>query len=259
MTSAGSVTFDFTSKTVVVTGGTSGIGLQTAIDFADAGANVVIAGRDAERIRTALEQLPESRVIGVETDVADPAQVHNLIAETIDRFGSLDVVVSNAALYISGEITDVSTADWEALRATNIDGLFHLAKAALPELEKTSGTFLVTSSVSGLRGDWGAAIYNASKGAGALFVQSLALDWGPRGVRVNAVAPSVTNTPIVEGITTNPKLKAHVEERIALGRIAEPNDISPVLMFLASDAARYINGVILPVDGGTSASTGQAR
>ncbi|WP_250008277.1 SDR family NAD(P)-dependent oxidoreductase [Actinoplanes sp. M2I2] len=251
-------TFDFTGKVVLVTGGGSGIGLQIAKDFVRAGADVIIAGRTRSRLDAALTELGP-RATATTVDIGDGDAVREVVAAIIGRHGRLDVVVSNAASYIPGDITAITPADWEQLRRTNIDGFFHLAQAALPELARTGGSFVATSSVSGLRGDWGSAIYNASKGAVSLFVQALALDWGAKGVRVNAVAPSITNTEPVAGVTGDEALRRQFEARVPLGRIAETDDISPVVLFLASDAARYVNGVILPVDGGTSASTGQAR
>jgi len=113
--------------------------------------------------------------------------------------------------------------------------------------------------VSGERGDWGQAAYNATKAAISNFVRSLALDWGAEGVRLNAVAPAFTLTELTEGVGRDPESLAPLVNRIALGRPGEPEDVAPAVLFLASDAARYVTGVVLPVDGGTSASTGQAH
>jgi meso-butanediol dehydrogenase/(S,S)-butanediol dehydrogenase/diacetyl reductase len=156
-------------------------------------------------------------------------------------------------------ITEITDEQWAQQRTTNIDSLFFLAREVLPLLERTGGTLVAVSSVSGLRGDWGQSAYNATKGAISLFVRSLALDRGTRGVRVNAVVPALTRTAPVESVTENPDLRAKAENRVALGRISEPEDIAPPVLFLASEAAGYITGVVLPVDGGTSASTGQAH
>lgn len=251
--------FDFTDKVVVVTGGATGIGFQVATDFAASGATVIIAGRSEDKLRAAATALGSKNVTTVRTDVTDREQVKNLIETTVADHGGIDVVISNAAQFVPGDITDITVDDWNNLRATNIDGLFHLAQHSLPVLAERRGSFIATSSVSGLRGDWGLSVYNASKGAVSLFVQSLALDWGPKGVRVNAVAPSATKTESLAMITENDSIRTQFESRVALGRLAETHDISPAFLFLASDAARYINGVILPVDGGTSASNGQAR
>ncbi|GAA5186830.1 SDR family oxidoreductase [Rugosimonospora acidiphila] len=250
--------FDFTGQVVLITGGGSGIGLQIARDFADAGAHVVIAGRSQARLDAA-RALLGANASAASTDVGDAAQVDELIEAIIRDHGHLDVVVSNAASFIPGDVTAVDPEDWELSLRTNLSGFFHLAKATLPHLAATGGSFIATSSVSGLRADWGMPVYNAAKGAVSLFIQALALDWGAKGVRVNAIAPSLTNTEPVAAFTGDPGLRAQSEARVALGRIAETDDISPVVLFLASDAARYVNGVILPVDGGTSASNGQAR
>lgn len=251
-------TYDFTGQVVLITGGGSGIGLQVASDFVDAGAHVVIAGRDRARLEAARERLGAAAT-AVATDVGDSDAVNALVEAVIRDRGGIDIVVSNAASFIPGDVTVVERADWDQSVRTNLDGFFYLAKAVLPHLAASGGSFIATSSVSGLRADWGMPVYNAAKGAVSLFVQALALDWGPRGVRVNAVAPSLTSTEPVAAITGDPTLRSQAEARVALGRIAETGDISPVVLFLASDAARYVNGVILPVDGGTSASNGQTR
>jgi meso-butanediol dehydrogenase/(S,S)-butanediol dehydrogenase/diacetyl reductase len=253
------LTFNFSDKIVMVTGGGSGIGLAIADQFARASATVVIAGRSQERLDNALRTLPAGRVSAVGADVGDPADVERLINGIIERYGRLDIVVSNAAVIVSGEILDVSASDWEALRQTNIDGFFYLAKTTLPLLEQSQGTFIAISSVSGLAGDWKLAVYDATKGAVSQFVRALALDWGRRGVRVNAVAPSLIRTDPVAAVTSDPRLVAKFEDRVALGRLGEVEDVAPAVLFLASDAARYITGVMLPVDGGTTASNGQAR
>ncbi|GGG24462.1 3-oxoacyl-ACP reductase [Rhodococcoides trifolii] len=251
--------FDFTDNIVIVTGGASGIGLQVSTDFVRSGAHVVIVGRDQRKLDAARAGLPAGSVTTVRADISDQNQVRDLVDSTVRDHGGIDVVISNAAQFIPGDITDVSADQWADLRSTNIDGFFYLAQQTLPVLAQRGGTFIATSSVSGLRGDWNQAVYNASKGAVSLFVQSLALDWAPRGVRVNGVAPSVTNTEALADITGNDTIRPHFENRVALGRLAETEDIAPAFLFLASDAARYVNGVILPVDGGTSASTGQAH
>lgn len=148
------------------------------------------------------------------------------------------------------------------MRSVNIDSFFYLAKEVFPALKRTKGVFIATSSVSGLNGDWKQAAYNATKHAVSGFVRSLALDWGAYGIRVNAVAPAFTETEMTSfiGETTSTEYKEKIElfiNRVALGRIGYPDDIAPAVLFLASADASYITGVILPVDGGTSSSTGQ--
>ncbi|MGX5656497.1 SDR family NAD(P)-dependent oxidoreductase [Geodermatophilus nigrescens] len=251
--------FDFTGSVVLVTGGGSGIGLAITRAFLDAGATVAVTGRRREKLEAALEGVPADRAAALPADVSDPAQVRQLVADVVDRFGRIDVVVSNAAAYESGELTDLADDAWEHLRATNVDAFFHLAKAALPVLAESRGNLVAVSSVSGLRGDWGQAAYNASKAAVTVFVQSLALDWGGRGVRLNAVAPAFTFTEINADVPRDEASLAPHVNRVPLGRIGEPEDIAPAVLFLASEGARYVTGAVLPVDGGTSASTGQAH
>lgn len=251
------VQFDFTHAVVLVTGGGSGIGGAITAAFLKTGATVAITGRRRARLEQALEKHPADRTMALPADVSDGAQVRRVVADVVERFGRLDVVVSNAGVHAAGPITELEDEDWQAMRATNVDALFHLAKAALPHLAASGGNLVAVSSVSGDRGDWGQAAYNATKAAVSNFVRSLALDWGSDGVRVNAVAPAFTLTEMTEGMGRDEESLAPFLNRIALGRPGRPEDIAPAVLFLASEAAKYVTGVVLPVDGGTSASTGQ--
>lgn len=249
--------FDFTDAVVLVTGGGTGIGRAIARAFLDAGAIVAVTGRRAETLQEALSGYPDERAAALVADVSDGPQVRALVADVVARFGHLDVVVNNAAGFEGGPITELDDDKWAAMRATNVDGFFHIAKATLPHLAESGGSLVAVSSVSGDRGDWGQAGYNATKAAITNFVRSLALDWGAAGVRLNSVAPSMTLTELAPATRRTGEALAPFVNRIALGRPGYPEDIAPAVLFLASDAARYITGVVLPVDGGTSASTGQ--
>lgn len=247
-------------RTVIVTGAGSGIGRVTARAFAEQGCRVVLAGRREDALAETAEGIPADHVIAVPTDVADRSSVAELLAIAADRFGSVDVVVSNAAAYASGQLDDLDPADERAMVATNVDGSFNVAREAIPHLVASGGVLLFTTSVSAIRGDWDQAVYNATKGAITMLVQSLALDLGRRGVRVNAVAPAFTPMgELGERIRSDAAFAAPFENRTALGRTGLPEDIAPAFLFLASDDARYVTGITLPVDGGTSASTGQAH
>ena len=251
--------YAFAGKTVLVTGGGTGIGRAIAEAFLDNGANVAISGRRRDKLDDALAGRPADRVLAVEADVSDDASAAAMVAAVVERFGSLDVVVNNAAAYVSGDFDQLGLDQWQAIRSTNIDGFVHVARHSLPELEKSGGNLVVVGSVSGLRGDWGQSAYNATKAAIMNFVQSLALDYGPRGVRLNAVVPALTITDITAFIEDEPELLAAATNRIALGRPGRPTDIAPAVLFLASEDAGYVTGAFLAVDGGTSASTGQAH
>ncbi|MVN88241.1 SDR family oxidoreductase [Deinococcus sp. HMF7620] len=145
------------------------------------------------------------------------------------------------------------------MRSVNIDGLLYLAQATLPHLEASGSNLVAVSSVSGLAGDWGWPAYNATKGAVANLVRALDLDWGRRGVRVNSIAPGVTASEWVAPVLEIDGVRKTVENRTALGGVGEPAEVAAAILFVASDAASYITGAVMPVDGGTSASSGLAH
>ncbi|WP_460818752.1 meso-2,3-butanediol dehydrogenase [Nocardioides korecus] len=251
--------YAFTGRTVLVTGGGTGIGRAIAEAFLANGANVAVSGRRRAKLAEALAGHPADRVLAVEADVSDDDSAAAMVRAVVDRFGALDVVVNNAAAYTSGDFDELDLDGWRAIRSANVDGFVHVARHALPELERSGGNLVVVGSVSGLRGDWGQAAYNATKAAIMNFVQSLALDYGPRGVRLNAVAPALTITDLTRAVEEDEDALAKSVDRIALGRPGRPADIAPAVLFLASDDAAYITGAFLAVDGGTTASTGQAH
>lgn len=247
----------FSGKVVVITGAGSGIGEGTALRFAREGASVVLAGRRKEKLDAVAAGLDEARTLVQVADVADETQATALIDEAVKRFGRIDVLVNNAGVAVMGKIADLSTADWRKVMSADVDGVFFCTRAAMPHLIATKGSVVNTSSVSGLGGDWGMTVYNAAKGAVTNLTRALAMDYGRDGVRVNAVCPSLTNSEMTSDMQDNKELIGKFMERIPLGRAAEPDDIAAVIAFLASDDARFVTGVNLPVDGGLSASNGQ--
>ena len=246
--------YDFEGKVVLVTGGGSGIGQAIARAFLDNGARVAVVGRRAEKLAETLSG-HEDRGLALSADLADPAAARQVVADVVAHFGRLDVFVNNAAAYLNKPFTEMTDDEWDGLRRTNADAFVYLTRAALPELEKTGGNLVAVGSVSGMRGDWGQSGYNATKALVMNFVQSLALDYGGRGVRLNSVAPAFTRTETTAGIGDD-QLGPFIN-RIALGRPGQPEDIAPAVLFLASADAAYITGATLTVDGGTTASTGQ--
>jgi len=249
----------FANKVVVVTGAGSGIGAATARRFSEEGATVVLIGHHRGNIEKVAKALSAERTVTRVADVSKPRQVEAAIAATVKRFGSLHVLVNNAGIFKGSTVTKTKTEEWEDVIATNAGGVFYGSRAALPHLVKARGCIVNTASVSGLAADWGAAAYNASKGAVVNLTKSMALDYGEKGVRVNAVAPSFTLTNMTTDMASNRKLMQKFRERMPLGRAAMPADIAAVIAFLASDDARFVNGAILPVDGGVMASNGQPR
>lgn len=251
--------YPYESTVVLVTGAGSGIGQATARAFLENGASVCVIGRREEPLRRAVEGFPPERVLVCAADVADRAQVEEVVSTTVERFGELDVVVNNAGVFEGGEVDDYDDAAWERMRGINVDALLYMSRAAMPWLKRSRGNLVAISSVSGLRGDWGQFAYNATKGAVNAMVQSLALDAGAHGVRANVVAPAFTATRLTQERLDDPGFAAALENRVALGRAAAPEDVARAVLFLAGPDASYITGAIIPVDGGTTASTGQPR
>jgi len=253
-------TYAVQDRVVLVTGGGSGIGRAIARSFAANGARVAVSGRRREPLEETVAPYDDERVLVVEADVSTDDGARAMVDRVVERFGTLDVVVNNAAAFPPpGDFDALSLEDWQQVRTVNVDGFVHVARHALPRLEAAGGNLVVVGSVSGLRGDWGQAAYNATKAAIMNLTQSLALDYGPRGVRLNAVVPAFTVTELTQDMAADEEFLAKAVNRIALGRPGYPEDVAPAVLWLASDDAAYVTGAFLAVDGGTSASTGQAH
>jgi meso-butanediol dehydrogenase/(S,S)-butanediol dehydrogenase/diacetyl reductase len=247
----------FKEKTVLVTGAASGIGLATARRFLDEGARVVMLDIDEAGLKKAASGLPQDRVLVQAGDTADKETAATAVKAALDRFGRLDILINNAGVAVEGDIMQTSEEDFDRVLAVNVAGYFHMAKAAMPELVKAKGSIVMTSSVSGLGGDWNTFAYNTSKGAVSNMVRAMALDAGKDGVRINAVNPSFTKTGMTEDMLKDPELVAKFKERMPLGAPEDPEGVAAAIAFLASEDARLITGVNLPVDAGVTASNGQ--
>lgn len=247
----------FNDKVVLVTGAASGIGLAAARRFLDEGAHVVMLDIDEATLVKAAAALPQEHVLVQVGDTAENATAEAAVKAAVERFGGLHVLLNNAGVATEGDIMHTSEEDFGRVMAVNVAGYFHMAKAAMPELVKTRGAIVMTSSVSGLGGDWRLFAYNTSKGAITNMVRAMAMDAAKDGVRVNAVNPSFTKSRMTEDMLGDPDLIARFNERMPLGAPAEPEDVAAAIAFLASSDARLITGVNLPVDGGVTASNGQ--
>lgn len=249
----------FAEKVVVITGAGSGIGAAAAQRFASEGAQVVLVGRTRDKLEQVLSTLSGENHLAASCDVGDADQVKQLAEQVQQQYGRVDVLVNNAGSIVQGKIHEVSIADWKSLMSTDLDGVFYCTHFFMPALLNSKGNVVNTSSVSGLGGDWGMSVYNAAKGAVTNFTRALAMDYGTDGVRVNAVCPGFTFTDLTEEMKNDEALLARFYDRIPLGRAGEPEDIASAIAFIASDDARYITGVNLPVDGGLTASNGQPK
>ena len=247
----------FAGKTVIVTGSSSGIGAGIARRFHDEGANVIINARNAEKCATFAATLDPERVLVVAGDVSKSAFADEIVGAAVEKFGGLDVLVNNAGVGGSAMLHKTGDDEIDRIIDINVKGVIYLCRAAIPHLKVSRGSIVNISSVSGTGGDSMLPVYNASKGAVTNLTRGLALQLGGMGIRVNAINPSITRSDMVDGILGNDAMVKAFMERVALGRIGEPEDIAGAAAFLASEDASFITGVNLAVDGGVSASNGQ--
>ena len=250
----------FAGKAALVTGGTSGIGLAAARRLADEGAAVLVLGRDETRLAQALAVLrhyvPGARIEGRAADVTDPAAMAAAVAQAATLATRLDVLV--AAAGIDGEGRDVLDLDpntFARVLDVNVRGQFIAGQAAAREMARDGGggSIVLIASVNGLAAEPGFADYNASKGGAVLLARSMGRDLAARGIRVNAVCPGYTRTPMTQASLDDPETLRTVLAGIPLGRPAEPEEIAAVIAFLASDEASYVTGSAIVVDGGRTA------
>ena len=255
--------FDFAGRVVLVTGGGVGIGRATADAFVSAGAKVVIIEVDAGRAAEAQAALGDDALV-ITGDVTDPATLEQAAQAVEQRFGGLDVLVNNVGdfLQLAKPFDRLSEADIARLYATNLGQVFSVTRTMIPLLRRRgSGSSIVTvSSIEGFRGIPNCAVYAACKAGITGFTQSLALELGPEGIRVNLIAPETTDTPQVPVSLMIPEEnRKHVPNWIPLGRFGTPADIANGILFLASPMAAWITGTALHVDGGALAAAGWYR
>ena len=244
-------------KVATITGASSGIGRAAAILFAAEGARLVLAARGKPALDKLVDELTSrgTEAVCVAGDVREEAFAQELVATAQRNWGRLDVAFNNAAtLTGGGPTTQVSLDDWRAALDTNLTGAFLAAKHQIPALlESGHGSLVFTSSFVGYTvGFPGAAAYAATKAALVGLTQALAAEFGPRGLRVNALLPGGTDTPMAREMNGTPEAMAHVATLHALKRIAQPEEIAQAALFLASDAASFMTGAAMLVDGGVS-------
>jgi NAD(P)-dependent dehydrogenase (short-subunit alcohol dehydrogenase family) len=240
----------------VVTGASSGIGAAIAIAFAEKGWNVMAAGRDEAR----LEELAEvsERIVTWAGELADSEDCDELIADAIDEFGRIDCLVNNAGVLVRGDASETSDEDWRYTMTVNLDVPFWLSRASLPHLLRTAGSIINIASDWGLNAALRAPAYAASKGGLVLLTKSMARDHGREGLRVNAICPGDVDTPMLaaEAEASGMAIEDYMEEAadaVPSGRVAEPEEVASLTLFLASDAATHINGAAILIDGGSNA------
>ena len=248
--------YPYEGKVVIVTGCARGIGRAIARAFGENGATVIGVDLNLEGVQETLAPFENSLALSV--NIADEESCKGLIETVIERYGKLDVLMNNAGIFTQAPVTDMDAKDWHKLFAVNVDSMFYLCKYAMPYLIETRGNVVQTASVNGIGGDYLSYAYNATKHAVVGMVRSLCIDYGPKGVRINAVAPAMTATDMNKSVWSVPEKVAPFIERIPMDRIGQVEDSARAVLFLASDDAGYITGQVLCVDGGVTASDGQA-
>jgi len=246
----------FTNKVVLVTGATSGIGHAVTVKFAEASACVVALGRNQSALSDVEVSVQNAggQPLTIAADVTNNTEIHQAIAETIDKFGRLDVLVNAAGHISTGSIEETSLAAWDAMMNVNLRAVFQLMQLAAPHLIKTKGNIVNVSSVTGLRSFPGVLAYCVSKAGVDQLTRCAALELAPKGVRVNAVNPGVVITEIHKrgGMSEEDyaSFLEHSKTTHPLGRVGDPKEIAELVFFLASKQASWITGATYQIDGG---------
>jgi meso-butanediol dehydrogenase/(S,S)-butanediol dehydrogenase/diacetyl reductase len=237
-------------KVAIVTGGSRGIGAAIVARLAAEGAMVMVAD--------ILPPAETSEEVGfTQTDLTSAKQVAALVGGTIARWARLDILVNNAGLGALAETPEMEEELWDKVFAINIKAIFLTCKSAIPAMRAQGGAIVNVASISGLAGDYGMGVYNASKAAVINYTRSLALDCARDGIRVNALCPGLIETAMTQLTLARPEDRAAWLGPIPLGRSGTPEEMANVVAFLASDQASYMTGSIITADGGVTAHTGQ--
>ncbi len=246
--------FDMTGKVALITGSTKGIGRSIAEEMARQGAKVVISSRKAEVCEQVAGELKAEgfEAIAIPCHVGKKDQLQNLVDKTIEAWGRIDVLVCNAATNpVYGPTAEMTDEAWDKIMDTNVKGTFWLTNMVLPGMaERGEGAVVLLSSIAGIRGNATIGTYGVSKAAEAALARNLAVEWGPKGIRVNSIAPGIVKTDFAKALTEDPVRIKRAEEKTPLRRLGEPVDIAGLAVFLSTKASAYITGQVIVADGG---------
>lgn len=252
--------FDFSDKVAVITGGSSGIGYETARALLSGGAKVVMTGRDEVKGKEAVRQIgePGKNASFLKADVSKVNQCQSIVFAAVEKYGKIDIVINNAGVFKANAIENVTEDEFDWIVDTNLKGAYFICKYAVPFLKKNNGGAIINvSSDAGLQGNKLSTAYCASKGGLTIFSKALALDLAPYGIRVNCVCPGDIVTPMLEKdlqTRTDPEkyLKA-LTGAYPVGRLGRPEEVASVICFLASGLSGFVTGSAWSVDGGITA------
>jgi gluconate 5-dehydrogenase len=250
--------FSLERKIAFVTGGGRGLGRAGALALASAGAHVILVSRTRSQLdetATAVEALGRKAVVAV-ADIRSGAQIEAAVRVAVETFGRIDILFNNAGTNVRKPVVEMTDEDWHTVIDTNVKGIFLVARAVARQMiTQKSGCIINMSSMSSISPERDKVVYASSKGAVLQFTKGLALELAAHGIRVNAIAPGYIMTPLVKGyLEADGERHQRILQRIPLGRIGQPDEIGGALVFLASDAARYITGATIAIDGGWTAA-----
>ena len=254
------VEFDFSGKRVLITGGTSGMGEACAASFARAGARVVINGRNHERARAiiAASKRQPGTIAFVDGDIGERRKCDLIITEAVGILGGLDIVVNSAGIIYHATAEETTDEQWLQTMNVNVNGMFYICRAALPQLRASKGTIINIASDAALTGSPHLTAYCASKGAVLQMTRAMAIDYAPMGVRIVPICPGDVDTPMLRGEFRDRGLDADTglresAEAVPLNRVCTPEEVADMVLFACSDSARFITGYPLVLDGGNRA------
>jgi 3-oxoacyl-[acyl-carrier protein] reductase len=248
------IAIDLSGRAALVTGGSRGIGRAVAALLARAGARVAVDYVRNEEAANSFVREVRARgdeAMALAGDLADPSHARQLVRDVVTAWGRLDILINNAGIWEEDRAGREDLDVWDRTIAINLRGAHIVTDAAIPHLEKTGGSIVFVSSTAGQRGEAGHSAYAATKGALISYTKSLAAELGPRGVRVNCIAPGWVETDLTREALSDPERRRRIEETIPLGGVAQPDDIAGPVLFLVSDLARHLQGEVLNVNGGS--------
>ena len=240
-------------KLAIVTGGGSGLGLAIAKAFTGNNIKTIIVGRDEEKLKTAKAELGENGFYKV-CDLSDLSTIPALIENIVAEFGQIDILVNNAGINQKKLFEEVTDEEFQRILTTNVTAVFSISREVVKDmLKRNSGCIINISSMAAQYGLPKVIAYSASKTAIDGMTRAMAVELSPKGIRINAIAPGFIYSAMTEkALNSDPERKAKVFNRTPMGHMGQPEDIGAAALYLASDAAKYVTGVVLPVDGGNS-------